>query len=83
MMEEKSLSFHRNLRKAVKSKRRRSNSVMDAKYCRWQAKNRYNIDQVPVPFVVDQDKTHDVTGSKNLAAVHTCSCTYVQKESKM
>ncbi|XP_014675269.1 PREDICTED: jerky protein homolog-like [Priapulus caudatus] len=58
--------FHRNLRKAVKSRRRRSSSTLDAKYGRWSPENRYNIDQVPLPFVVDQDKTYDVTGNKQV-----------------
>lgn len=58
--------FHRNLRNAVNSRRRRSNSNLDAKYGRWLPKNRYNVDQVPLPFVVDQDKTYDVTGNKRV-----------------
>lgn len=58
--------FHRNLRNAVNSRRRRSNSNLDAKYGRWLPKNRYNVDQVPLPFVVDQDKTYDVTGNKQV-----------------
>ena len=58
--------FHRNLRNAVNSRRRRSNSSLDAKYGRWLPKNRYNVDQVPLPFVVDQDKTYDVTGNKQV-----------------
>ena len=55
--------FHQNLRKSVKSKRRRNNSAIDSKYGRWLPKNRYNIDQVPLPFVIDQDKTYDLTGN--------------------
>lgn len=63
--------FHRDLRKAVKSKRRRNksrmhNSAIDKKYGRWSPKNRYNIDQVPLPFVIDQDKTYDITGNKQV-----------------
>lgn len=63
--------FHRDLRKAVKSKRRRNKSRMhnlaiDKKYGRWSSKNRYNIDQVPLPFVIDQDKTYDITGNKQV-----------------
>ena len=50
----------------MNSRRRRSNSSLDAKYGRWLPKNRYNVDQVPLPFVVDQDKTYDVTGNKQV-----------------
>ena len=49
--------FHRDLREAVKSRRRRLNSTLDVKYGRWTPKNKYNIDQVPLPFVVDREKT--------------------------
>lgn len=58
--------FHRNLRKALKTIRRRSGAVMDAKYGRWLPQNRYNIDQVPLPFVIDQDKTYEIQGSKQV-----------------
>ena len=58
--------FHRNLRKADKSKRRRSNAVPDKKYGRWMPKQRFNVDQVPLPFVVDQDRTYDFSGSKQI-----------------
>ena len=58
--------FHRDLREAVKSRRRRFNAARDVKYGRWTPKNRYNIDQVPLPFVFDQDKTYDVTGNKQV-----------------
>ena len=58
--------FHRDLREAVKSRRRRADSTQDAKYGRWAPQNRYNIDQVPLPFVVDRDKTYDVRGSKQV-----------------
>ena len=57
---------HRDLREAVKSRRRRLHSTQDVKYGRWTPKNRYNIDQVPLPFVVDQEKTYDVTGNKQV-----------------
>ena len=58
--------FHQNLRKAVKSKRRRNGSATDAKYGRWLPRNRYNIDQVPLPFVIDQNKTCGFTGNKQV-----------------
>lgn len=63
---EKILEFHRNLRKAVKSKRRRSNAVPDRKYGQWMPKQRFNVDQVPLPFVVEQDRTYDFSGSKQI-----------------
>ena len=58
--------FHRNLRKAVKSKRRRSNAVPDRKYGRWMPKQRFNVNQVPLPFVVEQDRTYDFSGRKQI-----------------
>ena len=55
--------FHCDLRIAVKSRRRcQLHSTQDVKYGRWAPK----IDQVPLPFVVEQEKTHDVTGSKQV-----------------
>ena len=36
--------LHRNLNKAVKSKRRRRNDVPDRKYGRWMPKQRFNVD---------------------------------------
>lgn len=63
---EKFQEFHRNLRKAVKSKRRRSNAVPDRKYGRWMPQQRFNVDQVPLPFVVEQDRTYDFSGSKQI-----------------
>ena len=35
-------------------------------YGRWTPKNRYNVDQVPLPFVAGQEKTYDVTGNKQV-----------------
>ena len=63
---EKIQKFHRNLRNAVKSKRRRSNAVPDRKYGRWMPKQRLNVDQVPLPFAVKQDRTYDFSGSKQI-----------------
>ena len=49
--------FHRDLREAVKSRRRRVNSTQDVKYGRWTPKtDRYNVDQVPLLFVIDLEK---------------------------
>ena len=59
--------LHCDLRIAVESRRRRQlHSTQDVKYGRWAPKNRYNIDQVPLPFVVEQERTYDVTGSKQV-----------------
>ena len=58
-------AFHRNLRKAVHSKRRRGGSF-DEKYGRWLPENRFNVDQVPLPFVVGQDTTYATTGSEQV-----------------
>ena len=53
------------LRKAVQSKRR-SNAVPDRKYEQWMPKQRFNVDQVPLPFVVEQDRTYELSGSKQV-----------------
>lgn len=59
--------FHRNLRKALQSKRRRNTSfVADPTYGRWLPKNRLNVDQVPLPFVVEQDQTYEMEGNKQV-----------------
>ena len=59
--------FHRDLRKAVQSKRRRDMSfVADETYGRWLPKNRLNVDQVPLPFVVEQDQTYEFEGNKQV-----------------
>ena len=58
--------FHRNLRKALKTRRRRNNAALDSKYGRWLSHNRYNIVQVPLPFVIDQDITYEVKGSEQV-----------------
>ena len=63
---EKIQKFHRNLRNAVKSKRRRSNAVPDRKYGRWMPKQTLNVNQVPLPFAVKQDRTYDFLGSKQI-----------------
>ena len=58
---------HRDLRKALKTQRRRNkSSTVDLKYGRWMPKNRYNVDQVPPPFVNEQDKTYDRLGAKQV-----------------
>lgn len=58
--------FHRNLRASLKTTRQRKNARLDCKYGRWLLQNRYNVDQVPLPFVIDQDKTYKVKGSEQV-----------------
>ena len=49
--------FHRSLRKALKTKRGRNPTAkIHPKWGRWLPQNRYNVDQVPLPFINDQDK---------------------------
>ena len=56
--------FHRSLLKTLKTKRRRdSKAKIDPKWGRWLPKNRYNVDQVPLPFINDQDKTYEIKGA--------------------
>ena len=51
----------------MQSKRRRSERpVVDNTHGRWSPKNRLNVDQVPLPFVVDQDKTYEIAGSNQV-----------------
>ncbi|XP_065060635.1 uncharacterized protein LOC135687930 [Rhopilema esculentum] len=61
-------SFHRTLRKALKTQwqRMHGKTTMDAKRGRWLPANRYNIDQVPLPFAVDQGETYAETGEKQI-----------------
>lgn len=47
---------------------------MDAKYGWWLAKNRYNGDQVPLPFVIDEHKTYDITGNKQVWVSQPSTC---------
>lgn len=54
------------MRKSLKTHRRRNKSSIDPKYGRWTPGNRYNVDQVPLPFVVDQGTTYDTVGSKQV-----------------
>jgi len=58
--------FHKNFRKFLKTHRRRNKSSIDPKYGRWTPGNRYNVDQVPLTFVVDHRATYDTVGSKQL-----------------
>ena len=55
--------FHQELRKAVQSKRRHSPSF-DKKWGRWLPTNRWNVDQVPLPFINEQATTYADKGSK-------------------
>lgn len=47
--------FHCILMTALKTTRRRKNVTLNGKYGCWLPQNRYNIDQVPLPFVIDHD----------------------------
>ncbi len=58
--------FHRELRKALKSTRRRRKLQVDSKYGRWLPEHRYNVDQVPLPFVIGQEKTYETCRSKQV-----------------
>ena len=58
--------FHKQLRQAVSSKRRREARTYDLTWGRWLPKRRYNVDQVPLPFVVDQSSTFEERGSKSV-----------------
>lgn len=59
--------FHGDLRKALKTQRRRNtSSTVDPKYGRWVPTNRSNVSQVPLPFVNEQDKTYDTLGAKQV-----------------
>ena len=44
------------------SRKRNKSSTIDPKYGRWSPRNRYNVDQVPLPFVNEQDKTYEKLG---------------------
>ncbi len=59
-------SFHRDLRRALKTTRRRGVAHLHPKYGRWIPEQRYNVYQVPLPFVVGQEKTYDICGSKQV-----------------
>ena len=60
-------SFHRQLRKDLNSKRRREGLVeFDQKWGRWPPNRRYNVDQVPCPFVINQDQTYEERGSTSV-----------------
>ena len=53
--------FHKNLRKSLKTHRRRNKSSIHPKYGK-----SYNVDQVPLPFVVDQGAIYDTVGNKQV-----------------
>ena len=57
--------FHRELRKAVQSKRREK-CVVDKSCGRWLPKNRLNVHQVPLHFVMEEDKTHKMLRNKQV-----------------
>lgn len=66
--------FHRNFRTALKTTRRRSNTVLNVKYGRWLPQNGYNIGQVPLPFVIHSEKkTYEIKVSKQVKVSKTSS----------
>ena len=59
--------FHRSLRRALQTKRQRDQEAeIHPKWGKWLPTNHYNVDQVPLPFVVNQDKTYADKGSKQV-----------------
>ena len=59
--------FHRSLRRALQTKRQQDQEAeIHPKWGIWLPTNRYNVDQVPSPFVVDQDKAYADKGSKQV-----------------
>ncbi len=59
--------FHRSLRKSLKTCRQRNtNAHIHPKWGRFLPENRYNVDQVPLPFVVNQGQTYADRGSKQV-----------------
>ena len=60
-------SFHLQLRKDVQSRKRHNYSIqLDDKWGRWVPTRRYNMDQVPCPFVIDQQSTYDKKGTNSV-----------------
>lgn len=56
--------FQWDLRRSLKTSRRRNkSSTINPKYGRWMPRNRYNVDQIPLPFVNEQDKTYETLGA--------------------
>lgn len=53
-------NFHINLRVLLGSN---GGAVKDPKWGRFPPKNRYNFDQVPLPFVIDLDDTYEERGA--------------------
>eukprot|EP00794_Sanderia_malayensis_P013638 gene13638-15064_t len=60
-------NFHRQLRQDIKSKRHRDGFVdFHAKWGRWMPSRRYNVDQVPCPFIINQNQTYDEKGKAGI-----------------
>lgn len=59
-------AFHQQLRRDINSSRGRTNMEKHKKCGKWMPKRRFHVDQVPLPFVVDQEMTSDVTGSTSV-----------------
>ncbi len=67
------LRQHRKLTPAIDGRReiypkstRRRRLPADTKYGRWLPEHRYNVDQVPLPLVISQEKTYETGGSKQV-----------------
>ena len=59
--------FHQQLKKDLNSKRRREEvTEFTTKWGRWKPERRFNVDQVPCPFIIDQDRTYDEKGSSSV-----------------
>ena len=55
--------FHQQLKRDVKSRRRCDGLVTyDSKWGCWTQELRYDVDQVPCPFIIDQEITYEQKG---------------------
>ena len=67
-------NFHRQLKKDVGSCRGRDGGIKDQVWGRWLSEARYNVDEVPLPFIVDQDTTYETTGGNcNPRVTRSCN----------
>ena len=58
--------FYRQLKKDVNSGRGRDGGIKYKVWRRWLPGACYNVDQVPLPFIVQQDTTYETTGSTSV-----------------
>ena len=59
-------NFHRQLKKDVNSGRGRDGGIKDKVWGKWLPGACYGVDQVPLPFIVEQDTTYETTGSTSV-----------------